>query len=189
MHPVTAESAARVLTPEFRIGAIRGAETDIIQKLLTRFVERRLHEGLRVAGVIEEPGPNQCGVCDSLVLRDIATGACIPITQNLGRGSAACRLDSAGLATACQAVLAAIDRGADLAVLSKFGKIEAEGAGLIDAFRAAAEAGIPCVTGVAPAFDTPFLEYAGGFSQWIDASDSALERWWDGAIHEEQRAL
>ncbi|MFY9640741.1 MAG: DUF2478 domain-containing protein [Rhodomicrobium sp.] len=181
MQTATADTVERGLAPEFRIGALRGAKTAEVQKLLADFAGRRAQEGLRVAGVIEEPTPEElCGICGSLVLRDMAGGSLIPITQNLGSGSTACSLDSAGLAAACQAVLAAIDQGADLVVLSKFGKIESEGGGLIDAFRAAAEAGIPCVTGVAPSFAGPFLDYAGGFSQWIEASGAALERWWNG---------
>ena len=174
-----AEQGADTLDTGFRIGAIRGASTAEIQKLLARFVERRIGEGLRIAGVIEEPaGGVDCGICDSLVLRDTAGSTIIPITQDLGPGSSACKLNSAGLAAACQAVLAAIERGADAVVLSKFGKIEAEGGGLLDAFRAAAEAGIPCVTGVKPAFAEPFLDYAGGYSLWIEANEAELERWW-----------
>ncbi len=181
MQSATVKSVERGLKLGFRIGALRGAKTDEIQKLLADFAGRRVREGLRVAGMIEEPVPEEArAVCGSLALRDMASGSLIPITQNLGSGSTACRLDSAGLAAACQAVLAAIDRGADLVVLSKFGKMEAEGGGLNDAFRAAAEAGVPCVTGVAPSFAAPFLDYAGGFSQWIETSDAALERWWSG---------
>ncbi|MGO9484446.1 MAG: DUF2478 domain-containing protein [Rhodomicrobium sp.] len=169
------------LAAGFQIGALQGATTAEIQQLLARFAERRMREGLRVAGVIQEPAPeDDCSVCGSLVLRDMAGSALIPITQNLGPGSTACKLDSSGLAAACQAVLAAIEKGADAVVLSKFGKIEAEGGGLLDAFRAAAEAGVPCVTGVAPSFAAAFLDYAGGFSQWIEASEPALERWWAG---------
>jgi hypothetical protein len=75
-------------------------------------------------------------------------------------------------------VLQAVSRGADLVVLSKFGKVEAEGGGFLDAFNAAAGAGIPCVTGVAPSYAAPFLRYAGGYSQWIGAEATALDRWW-----------
>jgi hypothetical protein len=135
MHP-QAEAASGAQTAEFRIGAIHGAATADIQKLLARFAERRMQEGLRVAGVIEEPaGGVDCGVCDSLVLRDTAGSTIIPITQNLGSGSSACKLDSAGLAAGCQAVVAAIEGGANVVVLSKYGKVEAEGGGLLDAFR------------------------------------------------------
>jgi hypothetical protein len=180
MHP-QAEAASGAQTAEFRIGAIHGAATADIQKLLARFAERRMQEGLRVAGVIEEPaGGVDCGVCDSLVLRDTAGSTIIPITQNLGSGSSACKLDSAGLAAGCQAVVAAIEGGANVVVLSKYGKVEAEGGGLLDAFRAAADAGLPCLTGVKPSFVEYFQEYAGGYSQWIEANEEAIERWWAG---------
>ena len=176
-----AEQNADALATVFRIGAIRGASTAEIQKLLARFAERRIQEGLRVAGVIEEPaGGVDCGVCNSLILRDTAGSTIIPITQNLGPGSSACKLNSAGLAAGCQAVVAAIEQGADVVVLSKYGKIEAEGEGLLDAFRAAAEAGVPCLTGVKPSFAEPFLDYAGGYSQWVEPDEAALERWWAG---------
>ena len=106
-----AEHNEDLLASSFRIAAIRGASTAEIQVLLARFAERRIKEGLRVAGVIEEPaGGVDCGICDSLVLRDTAGSTIIPITQNLGPGSHACKLDSAGLAAGCQAVLAASSR-------------------------------------------------------------------------------
>ncbi len=179
--PTVAEPEADAQTAQFRIGAIHGATTADIQKLLARFAERRIGEGLRVAGVIEEPaGGVDCGICNSLVLRDTAGSTIIPITQNLGSGSSACKLDSSGLAAGCQAVVAAIEAGADVVVLSKYGKIEAEGGGLLDAFRAAADAGLPCLTGVKPSFSGFFEEYAGGYSQWIEANDDAIEAWWTG---------
>jgi hypothetical protein len=111
-------------------------------------------------------------------LKDLATGALFPVTLNLGPESRACKLDAAGLTAACQSVLQAISRGADLVVLSKFGKVEAEGGGFLDAINAAAGAGIPCVTGVSPSYAAPFLRYAGGYSQWIHAEAEPLERWW-----------
>ncbi len=165
----------------FSIGALQGAGGAEIQRLLASFAKRRIGEGRSVAGMIEEPEPSMADDCGSLVLRDVASGKHYPISQDLGQGSTACRLDTNGLAAACQAVLQAIEGGADLVVLSKFGKTEVEGGGLMDAFRAAAEAGVPCVTGVPPANAEAFLAFTGGFSQWIEASDDALEGWWHNA--------
>jgi hypothetical protein len=172
---------AEALATGFRIGALRGATTAEIQGLLARFAGRRMREGLRVAGVIEELTVQEnCNLCETLVLREVAGSTIVPITQNLGSGSSACNIDTAGLAAACQTVLAAIERGADVVVLSKFGKIEAEGGGLLDAFQAAAAADLPCLAGIKPSFASHFLEFAGGYSQWIEPDDAALERWWAG---------
>ncbi len=178
MQAVARQTVDDTLAGGFRIGAVRGGSTFETQSLLAAFAGRRIREGRRVAGVVEAAGHKQDGICGSSALRDVSSGALFNIFQDLGRGSTACRLDGDGLAAACQAVVDAIGRGADLVVLSKFGKIEAEGGGLLDGFRAAAEAGIPCVTGVSLPLSIPFLEFAGEFSQWIEVSDSAIERWW-----------
>ncbi len=166
----------------FAAGAVRGASTAEIQKLLTAFAERRRREGFRLAGAIEEPAVASDCDCRSLVLRSLSNNHLFPITQNLGSGSSACKLDTRGLAEACQSILQAIDDGADLVVLSKFGKIETEGGGFVDVFRAAVDANIPCLAGVKPSFAKAYLDYAGEFSEWVKANDDALDRWWTGCL-------
>ncbi len=180
MHAIATETAEDRLAQNFRIAALRGGVTSEIQPLLAAFSVRRIKEGWRVAGVVEaELSTN--GVCGSLVLRSVESGGLFPIYQDLGPGSAACKLDTGGLAAACQSVIQSIEHGADLVVLSKFGKIEAAGGGLMDAFRAAAEAGIPCVTGVSPLLTGPFQNFAGEYSEWVEVSSLALESWWASA--------
>jgi Protein of unknown function (DUF2478) len=183
--------ATDTLAQGFRIGALRGAPTAEIQRLLAAFAERRRREGLRVAGVIQAVVCAQEAIAGSVVLRDLINGSTFPVFQNLGRNSSACSLDPGGITAACQSVLNAIDGGAGLVVLSKFGKLEEAGGGLLDAFAAAAEAGIPCVTGVAPAFAAPFLAFTGGFTEWIGASAREMDRWWTEAcpVCEELKTL
>lgn len=165
------------------IGALKGASTFEVQNLLARFAERRLNEGLRVAGAVEIADAPSKGACRSLALREIGNGALFPIVQDLGRGSVACNLDADGLAAACASVLTAIERGADVVVLSKFGKLETGGGGLVDCFAAAVGAGVPCVAGVSPVLSASFAEWAGDFLRWIEPSDEALEDWWRAQGH------
>jgi hypothetical protein len=160
------------------IAALHGESTFHMQRLLSRFAERRLCDGLRVAGVIEIAEASSKGACRSLALREIGAGARFPIAQDLGRGSQACNLDANGVAAACAKVLGVIERGADLVVLSKFGKLEAGGGGLLDCFAAAAGAGIPCVAGVSRTLSASFAEWAGDYLEWIEPRDVALEEWW-----------
>lgn len=51
-------------------------------------------------------------------MKDIASGETIVISQKLGAGSEACNLHPGGLALACGLVEEAIERGADVVVLS-----------------------------------------------------------------------
>ena len=156
------------------VGGAQGAEK---RGVIGRFVERRRSEGLRLVGVVEahEPG---AGACGALSLTDLATGARIKISQNLGPGSTACNLDPGGVALACAAVQGALRAGADLVVLSKFGKLEAGGGGLRDAFRAALEGGVPVVTTLHPVLRDEWALFAGELAEEIAPEFSALEGWW-----------
>jgi nucleoside-triphosphatase THEP1 len=158
--------------------AIGGAISAEKRSLLEDFVALRRAEGLRVAGIVETPEPGEGGACGALYVVNLATGARIGISQNLGPGSTACNLDPGGVAEACAAAQAAIEAGADVVVLSKFGKLEAGGGGLCDAFFAAAEAGIPVVTTLHPILREDWARFAGDLAEEIAPEAQALDAWW-----------
>ncbi len=164
--------------PPPRIIALQGAPSPAIQQALAGFAARRRASGWRVAGLVEEQvGPPGSG-CTGQGLRDLTSGAVFPIDQDLGRASTACHLDSSGVAAACVAVLAAIEAGCDLVVLSKFGKLEAARGGLIDAFRAAVERDVPVLTAVAPALAAYWDAFTGDMAATVPPDAATLEVWW-----------
>jgi len=162
----------------FSVGAIRGAPTADVQRLMLAFAETRRREGWRVVGAVQVPLSAGSGKDDGVALLDLTSGKTFPVFQDLGKEAEGCTVDPGGIASACHAVLEAMSAGADLVILSKFGKLEEGGSGLLDAFGAAAEAGIPCITGVAPAYAASFTGFASDFARWLEASETALEAWW-----------
>ena len=72
----------------------------------------------------------------------------------------------------------AIAGGADLVVLSKFGKQEAVRGGLSDAFCAAFAAGLPIATAVSPAMLSDWFAFSGAYSEVIDVRTRSLDAWW-----------
>ncbi len=166
-----------------RIAALRGAPSWAMQTLLDEFAQRRARAGLRIAGVVEDSDCAHDGACKRFRVRDLRSGETIPISQDLGRGSTACNLDPAALIKACGCIESAISDGADLVVLSKFGKLEAARSGLADAFRAAIEADIPVLTVVSPAAAEEWERFAAPLFQFIEGSPEALEFWWAGQTH------
>ena len=102
----------------------------------------------------------------------------IKFSQDLGAGSTACNLGPSGLAQACEAVERAIEDGADVVVLSKFGKLEAARGGLCDAFRAAILADLPIITTVSPLLAEEWAQFAGPLSNKVPATMDALGAWW-----------
>jgi len=173
--------SAEMPKPSPRIAALSGNKSVSNQTLLADFVQKRRADGLRIAGLFEVPEPGQGGACGRLSVVDIATGARIAISQNLGPGSTACNLDPQGVAEACAAAQRAIQAGADLVILSKFGKLEAARGGLCDAFAAAINAELPIVTTVNPVLRKDWTLFAGDLSDDVSASAEALEAWWSAA--------
>lgn len=153
------------------IAVVQGAESEAIQRLFADVLTAPWRPA-RIAGVIEMPegeGKGDTAVCGAEWLRNVGDGSTYPIFQDLGPGSTACALDPAGVTQACAAVCDDIAQGCDLVVLSKFGKLEAESrSGLLAAFAAALDAGIPILTAVSPrnrerwdAFAAPYYEVLG----------------------------
>jgi len=163
--------------PARRIAALRGATSHELQRTLSVFARELQRQGFRVAGLIEESACG-AGACKSFRVKDIASGTTISISQNLGAGSQACNVDAGGLALACGRVEAAIHRGVDVVVLSKFGKLEASRSGLCDAFRAAILADIPVVTAVSRPVCRDWDCFAGELSEYVEADIGALASWW-----------
>ena len=176
MSPVSKYSGHRAA----RIGAIVSDSGAAKQALLLQFAARRRSEGLRIAGLVEIAAPGQGSECGALDVLDLATGARIAISQDLGPGSTACNLDPGGVAMACAAAQRAIEQGADLVVLSKFGKLEAGHGGLCDAFAAAMAAETPVLTTLKPLMRAEWAHFANSLSDELPPSLDALENWWRG---------
>jgi nucleoside-triphosphatase THEP1 len=164
-----------------RIAALQGASGAQAQELLQSFVRDSRQNGLRVAGVIELSSCGAEGGCKTLSVQDLASGRIFPISQKLGRQSEACNLDPGGLSLACAAVEQAIEAGAEVVVLSKFGKLEAARAGLCDAFRAAILADLPILTVVPAVLRSDWERFAGDLAGFIEADRSSVSDWWRAA--------
>ncbi|MBK9081734.1 MAG: DUF2478 domain-containing protein [Rhizobiales bacterium] len=161
-----------------QILALHGASGAAVQAMLAAFAARRRAEGVAVAGVVEIADAGGPFECSSLTLRDVATGDDIPISQDLGAGSTSCNLDAGGLAAACGRIEAAVASGAQLVVLSKFGKQETLNGGLVAAFASAIAAGVPIATSVAPSLAAAWARFAADLAQSARAEPQALEDWW-----------
>src|SRR5262249_11307457 len=119
-----------------KIAVVQGAPGAVVQELFRSLAERWQPEA-RVVGAIAADHGLPDGACSGGYLRSLANGARYPIFQDLGRGSQTCHLSGDGAVVAATAVRKDIEAGCDLVILSKFGKLEAAGGGLRDAFAAA----------------------------------------------------
>ena len=146
-------------------------------------VARALHaRGLRLAGAVQENLPaGRDGRCD-MVLRLLPGQDTQRISQSLGPLSQGCRLDPDGLERAVAQAQAVLDQGADLLIVNKFGKQEADGRGFRPLIAEALARGVPVLTVVAPAHAAAFARFAEDMAQPLAPDESAVLDWALAAI-------
>jgi nucleoside-triphosphatase THEP1 len=149
------------------------------QATFRRVVEHCRSRTLKLSGVLQHPACEDPGHRCDVVLEDLASGARTELFERRGRGARGCRLDVAALADVTARLERALQNDPDLLVLNKFGKVEAEGGGLVDPIAAAIDRDIPVVIGVPVrnleawrAFAGDFaVEFAGDFAEILDWLD------------------
>lgn len=139
--------------------------------------------GIACAGIVRAPGDvsHAANGCE-MVVRVLPDGPDITITQALGPGSDACRLDPSAIAEAVARVEGAGVAGADLFILNKFGPEEAAGRGFRPVIAAALECGVPVLVGVGAGNRTAFDSFAAGLAQDLPAEAGALRDWCAGQL-------
>lgn len=136
--------------------------------------------GLRTCGIVQINTECETGGPCDMDVQVLPDGPVIRISQSLGREAKGCRLDSQALEDAAGLVAAALEGGADLMIINKFGKSEAEGQGLRSVIAEAIGRDIPVIVGLNAANEAAFEEFSGGLAQMLPPNTNALRAWLDG---------
>lgn len=161
------------------IAALKHDDGNRIDQALLEITDRLRRQGYRLAGAVRADvttlEENRC----NMFLEDLATSTVYPMSQNLGAGSDACRLDDGALDTIAERVEASLQNGADILILNKFGKQESEGRGLRSPIVSAVERGIPVLVGVSSGRVESWNAFCGAAGEIFDPYDPAVDRWLD----------
>ncbi|MGY8661018.1 DUF2478 domain-containing protein [Bradyrhizobium sp. UFLA05-109] len=132
--------------------------------------------GVRVVGMV------QAGQCadSSLSAVLLHNGEKLLLAQDFDPAASACRLDPARLQNAAERIAEALEHGADLVVINRFGKRERDGKGLAHLIKRALDADIPVVIAVSDDHFTDWIRFAGGMSVKLRYDRHALDAWWRG---------
>ncbi len=136
-----------------------------------------MQRGLRLCGAVqvntERHGSRHCDM-DLMVLPD---GPAFRISQNRGNLARGCRLDASSLETAVARIAGSVDAGADLLIINKFGKHEAEGRGFRHVIAGALEREMPVLVGLNALNREAFENFCGGLATEIRADVGAILDW------------
>lgn len=144
--------------------------------LIAEVAARLAAEGVRLAGTVqsntERPDRRKCDM-DLLILPD---GPIVRISEDRGDLARGCLLDSGALE---QTVVAVQNRlpGAELLIVNKFGKREAEGKGLVPVIAEALDIGLPVLIGVNGLNLAAFLAFAGEEVTPLAADPALIAHW------------
>ena len=108
----------------------------------------------------------------------VHTGQELQLFQHLGAYATGCRLDVGQLLDAGAQVASAIDQGADLVIVNRFGRQECEGKGLAYLIERALSAEIPVVIAVPSHRFAEWIKFADGMSVRLRCERKALDAWW-----------
>ncbi|MES5485420.1 DUF2478 domain-containing protein [Bradyrhizobium sp. INPA03-11B] len=133
-------------------------------------------QGHRVVGMV------QVGQCDDSSLSGVLVhnGEQLSLAKNLAPAEHSCRLDLERLQNAAARIAGALEAGADLMIINRFGRRERAGKGLVYLIERALDADIPVVVAVADHRFTDWIEFANGMSVRLACDRDALGRWWRG---------
>ena len=155
---------------------LNDAEPGAADLMLTDLAERLAQQGLRVVGAVQVNSGGSADCACDMDLRVLADeGGLIRISQSLGPGASACRLDPGALQIAAGRVLARLAQGADICILPKFGKQEALGLGFREVIAEALHQEVPVLIHVPAEQRAAFDSFAGDFAEWLDPA--ALAEW------------
>ncbi|SIS76443.1 DUF2478 domain-containing protein [Phaeovulum vinaykumarii] len=154
-------------------------------RLLSDVVARLQAQDLRIVGALRHVAEDgTASHCDS-DLWLLPDGPAARITQQLGPGSHACRMDASAMEdAACLASSRLSEQGADLVVLNKFGLSEAEGRGFRTMIAEAVVQGVPVLIGVSQTHRAAFERFADGLSVDLQSDAETVFDWCRAAIHQ-----
>lgn len=161
----------------FPIGVIEAESSKAAQRSFRDFASR-WQGRVRIAGVIESPRPGREEGRGAGELHCLGSGAVFQLYHPEQCEGGGCGVDPHGAAMASHAVEGDIAAGCDLVILNKFGKLEAERAGLLSAFMAAIGAGVPVLTYVSAEYVREWARFADPLFCRLEDRPDAIDAWW-----------
>jgi hypothetical protein len=161
----------------------RGCKVDIVLADVATGLKQR---GARLAGVIQKIGPEPGCDIEGSRLQSLSGDWSLPLLENRGPQARGCRLDYSSIAEASVRILASLPDDADFMMLNRFGRAEAEGAGLREILETCLHRQICVLVAVREDYLPAWNEYHGGLGTTLPADADVILDWCDARPREPQ---
>jgi nucleoside-triphosphatase THEP1 len=112
----------------------------------------------------------------------VHNGETLALARDFDPHATGCRLDVERLQQAGARIDRALEAGADVVIINRFGKRERDGQGLSYLIERAADADIPVVIAVSAQRFADWIKFAGGMSVKLRCHREALDGWWNAGL-------
>ena len=162
-----------------RLAAILFDRNEVPDPPLIAFLEAAKRRGVRVAGLVQERTGNGLCAWQNVQVRDLASGAAMPIMRDLGPGAEGCRVDPEAIAFAGLLLERALATRPDLLVVNRFGRVECEGGGMLAEIGRAFAEGVATIVCVPKRYRDAWSAFSGGLDVQLRPEVAAIEAWWE----------
>jgi hypothetical protein len=145
-------------------------------KILLEFASDLTAQGYHAIGLVQLG--HYCLDAPNLSAKLVHTGEELQLFRNPSPPSIGYRLDVSRLLNAGAQVADAIDQGADIVIVNRFGRQECAGKGLSYLVERALNADIPVVIAVPNHRFADWIRFAQGMSVKLRCDREALDAWW-----------
>jgi hypothetical protein len=145
-------------------------------RLFIDFAEDLCRAGLHPIGIIQSGRNCRDPRLGVVMLPNRETVGLVPDMEIRADGD--CRLDDGRLDELANRLAAAVDGDADVMLINRFGRAEAEGGGLIKVIGQALDADIPVLIAVPERRFSELVRFACGMNVRLPCRREALNRWW-----------
>ncbi len=159
------------------LGVVHCAVPGGAEQTFSDLHERLTSMGWRVVGTVQQSRRSNAERHCDMDVRILPNGPVIRINQKLGPNARGCRLDTDALEMAVAAVEREFARGADVLIVNKFGKHEAEGRGFRVLIAEAIAQDIPVICGLSDLNQAAFEDFTGSIAKYLPNDPTLLEKW------------
>lgn len=165
-------------------GDSRGPEMD---RILESIAQELAAEGLKLAGAVQHTAQQPSFPHCDMVLEDLGSGGIHPISVDRNMEVQGCRMEPEKIETLAGLAADAVERGADLLILNRFGKNEIAGRGYREVISEAVSLGVPVLVGVSTANVAKWDAFVGAGYQHLDIDRNAAQAWCRDAVAARRR--
>ena len=162
---------------DFMIAAIVFRTGDPVNDILAEVVNRLKHDGCDVTGILQTRVVKDPDSKPEVGVHEIRDGWDLPILEYRGSYSKGCRLDPRAITEVARRLELNLDKGADLMVINRFGKSEAEGYGLRSVLERAFVEGVAVLVAVREDYKPDWDAFHGGMAADLPPDVDQVMAW------------